>query len=117
MFLILIIDPGGNGIRVVKAPKLVKILPMEKMLPFEMDREYAGFAVKAIPDLSKLSKKIDIRDLKRMKRMEALENRDLTTCLKDSKITIVNHLLEKLGKVEDEICSGNSIFKLYKLTT
>ena len=38
--------------------------------------------------------------------MEELENRDLTTCLKDSKITIVNHLLEKLGKVEDEICPG-----------
>ena len=56
--LILFTDPQGNGIKVVKAPKLVKILPMEKMLPFEMDKEYAGFAVKAIPDLSKLSKKI-----------------------------------------------------------
>ena len=57
-FLLLFTDPQGNGIKVVKAPKLVKILPMEKMLPFEMDKEYAGFAVKAIPDLSKLSKKI-----------------------------------------------------------
>ena len=56
----LLLDPQGNGIRVVKAPKLVKILPMEKMLPFEIDHEYADFAVKAIPDLSKLSKKVRI---------------------------------------------------------
>merc|ERR1712227_304600 len=72
-------DAQGNGIRVVKAPKLVKILPMEKMLPFEIDQEYADFAVRAIPDLSKLSKKIGIRDIKRIKRFEALENQDLST--------------------------------------
>jgi hypothetical protein len=59
-FFFLLLDPQGNGIRVVKAPKLVKILPMEKMLPFEIDQEYADFAVKAIPDLSKLSKKVRI---------------------------------------------------------
>ena len=46
-----------------------------------------------------------------MKRMEELENRDLTTCLKDSKITIVNHLLEKLGKVEDEMTGYNEEVK------
>ena len=84
------------------------------MLPFEIDKEYAGYAVSAIPDLSKLSKKIDIRDLKRMKRMEALENKDLPACLNDDNKTIVNHLLEKLGKVEDEICPGKLIFNIHK---
>ena len=126
----LLLDPQGNGIRVVKAPKLVKILPMEKMLPFEIDHEYADFAVKAIPDLSKLSKKVrifvhrwrcmcfkifqqlfsyfkvDIRDIKRMKRFGALENRDLSTCLSNENKTIVNHLLEKLGQVEEDDSTG-----------
>ena len=106
------LDTQGNGIRVVKAPKLVKILPMEKMLPFEIDQEYADFAVRAIPDLSKLSKKIDIRDIKRIKRFEALENQDLSTCLDKENTTIVNHLLEKLGQVEDD-CLGKDIFHIF----
>ena len=79
---------------------------MEKMLPFEIDQEYADFAVKAIPDLSKLSKKVDIRDLKRMERFEALENSDLSTCLSNDNKTIVNHLLEKLGQVEEDDSTG-----------
>ena len=79
---------------------------MEKMLPFEIDQEYADFAVKAIPDLSKLSKKVDIRDLKRIKRFGALENRDLSTCLSNENKTIANHLLEKLGQVEEEDSTG-----------
>ena len=103
---------------------------MEKMLPFEIDHEYADFAVKAIPDLSKLSKKVrifvhrwrcmcfkifqqlffyfkvDIRDLKRMKRFGALENSDLSTCLSNENKTIVNHLLEKLGQVEEDDSTG-----------
>ena len=53
-------DPRGAGIKVLKAPKLVKILPMERMLPFEMDEEYAAFAVQAVPDLPK-TKRVDIR--------------------------------------------------------
>ena len=88
---------------VVKAPKLIRSLPGKKTVPFKIDKEHAIFAVKAIPNLSKFSKKIDVRDLKRIKRMESLENGDLNTFLKKSNKTIANHLLEKLGKGEDDI--------------
>ena len=55
---------SGFGIKVIRPPKLVKILPMEKMLPFQVDSEYALFAASAIPDLKKMSKRVDIRVLK-----------------------------------------------------
>ncbi len=90
-------NPEGSGIHVIKAPKLVKILPMEKMLPFEIDDEYAKFAASAIPNLSKMSKKVDIRDLKRLAKMQALENRDLGTVLKDENRKIVHHIIDKLS--------------------
>ena len=50
--------------------------------------------------------KVDIRDIKRMKRFGALENRDLSTCLSNENKTIVNHLLEKLGQVEEDDSTG-----------
>ena len=50
--------------------------------------------------------KVDIRDLKRMKRFGALENSDLSTCLSNENKTIVNHLLEKLGQVEEDDSTG-----------
>ena len=49
---------------------------------------------------------VDIRDLKRMKRFGALENSDLSTCLSNENKTIVNHLLEKLGQVEEDDSTG-----------
>ena len=78
----------GFGIRVIRAPKLVKILPMEKMLPFKIDSEFAQFATTAIPDLAKLSKRVDIRILKKMQRLQSLENRPLQEKLADGQQSI-----------------------------
>ena len=41
-----------------------------------------------------------------MKRFGALENSDLSTCLINENKTIVNHLLEKLGQVEEDDSTG-----------
>ena len=41
-----------------------------------------------------------------MKRFGALENSDLSTCLSNENKTIVNHLLEKLGQVEEGDSTG-----------
>ena len=41
-----------------------------------------------------------------MKRFGALENSDLSTCLSNENKTIVNHLLEKLGQVEEDDSTG-----------
>ena len=90
-------DPAGKGIQVLRAPKLVKILPMERMLPFEMDREYAAFAVSAIPDIPK-SKRVDIRVLKRLERQKELEK---TVQKPVSENSIVKHLWDKLGNNPD----------------
>lgn len=89
-------DPAGKGIKVLRAPKLVKILPMERMLPFEIDPEYASFAVSAIPDIPK-SKRVDIRVLKRLERQKRLENKSLTEVLSEDNSSIVKHLWDKLG--------------------
>ena len=91
-------SPSGDQIKIIRAPKLVKILPMEKQLPFRMDSEYANFAASAIiPDLKKISKKVDIRVLKKMKRLQDLENRPLQEKLSDGNQSIVNHLYDKLN--------------------
>lgn len=95
----------GFGIKVVKAPKLVKILPMERMVPFEMDSEYASFVVTAIPSNLRdlLPKKVDIRTIKRIQRQEALEHKELKVVLAEENRSITNHLMEKLGiAAEDE---------------
>ena len=93
-------DPAGKGIKVLRAPKLVKILPMERMLPFEIDPEYASFAVSAIPDIPK-SKRVDIRVLKRLERQKRLENKPLTEVLSEDNSSIVKHLWDKLGNNPD----------------
>ena len=90
-------SPSGDQIKIIRAPKLVKILPMEKQLPFRMDSEYANFAASAIPDMKKISKKVDIRVLKKMKRLQDLENRPLQEKLSDGNQSIVNHLYDKLN--------------------
>ena len=45
-----------------------------------------------------------------MKRFGALENSDLSTCLSNENKTIVNHLLEKLGQVEEDDSTGKIFF-------
>ena len=92
----------GFGIKVIRPPKLVKILPMEKMLPFEIDSEYAQFAASAIPDLKKMSKRVDIRVLKKMKRLQDFENRPLAEKLEECSQSIVKHLYEKFNPSEAE---------------
>ena len=78
-------NPEGLGIRVIRAPKLVKILPMEKMIPFYMDNEYIQNAVSAVVDCSNFSKKVDVRSLKRMKRYQELEKRGINIILNEDK--------------------------------
>ena len=93
---------SGFGLKVIRPPKLVKILPLEKMLPFQIDSEYALFAASAIPDLKKMSKRVDIRVLKKMKRLQDFENRPLSEKLEDGSQSIVNHLYEKFNPLEEE---------------
>ena len=50
-----------------------------------------------------------------MKRFGALENRDLSTCLSNENKTIVNHLLEKLGQVEEDDSTGKISSAIYLL--
>jgi hypothetical protein len=87
-------DPTANGIQVIKAPKLVKILPLEKMVSFQIDSEFADFAASALKIPAKM-KRIDIRVIKRQKRLEALETKDLKTVLEEEKSSITNHLMDK----------------------
>ena len=78
---------------------------MEKMLPFEMDSEYANFAASAIPDMKKMNKRVDIRVLKKLKRLQDLENRPLQEKLNEGKQSIVNHLFDKLNPTEETLPS------------
>ena len=78
---------------------------MEKMLPFEMDSEYANFAASAIPDMKKMNKRVDIRVLKKLKRLQDLENRPLKEKLNEGKQSIVNHLFDKLNPTEETLPS------------
>ena len=48
-----------------------------------------------------------------MKRFGALENSDLSTCLSNENKTIVNHLLEKLGQVEEDDSTGKISSAIY----
>ena len=66
---------------------------MEKMLPFEMDSEYANFAASAIPDMKKMNKRVDIRVLKKLKRLQDLENRPLQEKLNEGKQSIGKNIM------------------------